>query len=293
MPNLGEIYRDINSTFAQYGIDQTALYSKDTTNLINDTIASLRIEYIQNGLGHEFSVTETISNLTADTNYPFLQSDTLTNTLLRALPIQWTVRQSVFQATNNELTDTLQTWSAGDLAIKDKVVYRALSDVANANTYDLTFEVENVRNFRVNNGFKYKEGDIAYDGSIFVRFTEDYTNNISETIAEVPAEELVWRREQNGYWEGTYVPFDRLHELKLDTSIYVHYPFSIKEDTIYTPIDNLTFTISYIPEWTYIEDLSTEIKIPDSMVRAVKDTVIARLANKLQIQINQEQDESR
>lgn len=286
---LENIYRDINSTLTANNVAQEKIVHQDVIKAINDAIASLRVEYIQNGLGYEFAVTETVFATNQDFEYPFLHTADLEYRLLRSLPIQWTIRQSVFQKTDNELLDEPQSWNAGDHVLKGNTLYQALTDVNNENTFDLTFEVENVRHFRVNNGLKFKEGDVASDGEVFIRFTEDYVNNQDETINEVPAEQLVWRKVGDGFWQGTHVPFDRIYELKLSSSIYSHYPFSVRENVVYTPVEDIPFTISYIPEWQYVEDLTEQLRIPDSMVPAVKDTVIARLARKLSIDIQQEE----
>src|SRR5690554_5494261 len=227
MITLGAIFRDINSVFSDYSVDQTKIYAKDTTNLINQLISQLRVDHVKNGLGYEFAVTETVYASIEDLEYPFLKYAELEQPLMRSLPIQWTVRQSVFQTTDNELLDEPQTWNAGDIVFKGRKTYKALVDVTNENTYNLTFAVEGVRNFRVNNGFKFKKGDIATDGDMFIRFTEDYVNNQNEPIEQVPADPLVWREIDTTYQEGAQVPFDRLHELKLYKPIFQHYPFSI------------------------------------------------------------------
>lgn len=291
MITLGAIFRDINSVFSDYSVDQTKIYAKDTTNLINQLISQLRVDHVKNGLGYEFAVTETVYTSLDDLEYPFLKYAELEYPLMRSLPIQWTVRQSVFQTTDNELLDEEQSWNVGDIVFKGKKTYKALTDVTNENTYNLTFAVEGVRNFRVNNGFKFKKGDIATDGDMFIRFTEDYVNNQNEPIEQVPADPLVWREIDTTYQEGTQVSFDRLHALKLYKPIFQHYPFSIREDRVYTPIDNTPMTITYVPEWQYVEDMDDILKIPDSMVKTVKDMTVATLARKFGVNLEPETSE--
>lgn len=286
MGSLSNLYRDIVSNFSS--VADGRLRKLDVTNLINQTIADVRTQFIQEGLGKEFLYTETIwATVKHPIEHPFLYRATLDKTLMRGLPIAWTVQHSLFWETENELEDTTQSWSKGDLAIKDDTVYEALEDISSQNTYDLTFEVDNVKNYYNNNGLEYKTGDIVYNQSdgTYWRCTSDYTNNQGQAISgSGNFEQLFWRRVDDAYQQGSPVKYNDLFQTQLFEFGDNHFPFSIKEDEFYTPVDNTPITISYIPEWEYVEDFDTELTIPDLIVQPVRNRCIRLLGSKLGIQ---------
>lgn len=281
---LSRLYRDIVSALDVNG-DQ--LRKLDVTNLINQTIADVRTQFIQEGLGKEFLYTETIWVTVKDiVEYPFLYKATLDKTLMRGLPIAWTVQQSLFYETEDELEDRSQSWSEGDLAFKNDKVYKALEDISSTNTYDLTFEVDNVKNYYNNNGLEFKTDDIVYNQSdeTYWRCTSDYINNQGETIGGSGSfEQLLWRLVDDAYQQGSSVKFNELFQTQLFDFGDNHFPFTIKEDTFYTPVGNTPITLSYIPEWEYVEDFDTELTIPDLIVQPVRNRCIRLLGSKLGI----------
>lgn len=283
----GKLHRDIISSLSA---PEDRIRSLDVSNLINQTISDLRVQFIKNGQGNEFTYTETIWVEIEDLDHPYLFYGKLDHNLMRSLPIQWTVRQSVVWKAEDELEDTIQTWSEGDLAIKGDSAYEALDDISSTNTYDLTFEVDNPREYA--DGLKYKIDDIVYEDGWW-RATQDYTNDQGATISGSGAfEELKWRKIGQAYHEATYVPFQRMHELKLKDSIWGHYPISIREDKLYFIQPNTPVTVSYIPEWEYVEDFDADLDIPDSMVNTVKINVVQQLANKLGVKSELQQIQS-
>ncbi|HSH25162.1 MAG TPA: hypothetical protein VLA13_06455 [Massilibacterium sp.] len=281
---LSKLYRDIVSSLA---VPEDQLRKLDVTNVINQTISETRTEFIKQGLGNEFIETETIWVTIKDViEYPFLYKAELCKPLLRSLPIEWTVRQSVFWETENELSDKTQSWNEGDLVIKEDSVYKALEGIDSENTYDLTFEVDNVRHYEVDNGLEYDVGDVIQnsDGTYW-RCTADYVNNQDETIDVTGSfEQLFWKKVDGAYQQGTPRQFSELFQLQLyDACIDNYYPFTIKENIFYTTAPNTPVTISYIPEWQYIEDFECELPIPDMMINPVRNRCIKLLASKLGI----------
>lgn len=87
---------------------------------------------------------------------------------------------------------------------------------------------------------------------------------------------------REAFHQGTTIPFKRLYEGKLSRKIYEHYPITVKDDKVYTPIDS-DVILYYIPEWTFEEDLDAELDIPDSMLLPLKERAIASLAQRLGI----------
>lgn len=280
---LSKLYRDIVSGI---GAPEDQIRKLDVTNLINQNIADLRVQFIKQGLGKEFIETETISSTSKDTTYPFLYTATITKPLMRSLPIEWTVQQSLFWETSNELQDTVDTWTKGDLAIKDGVVYEALSDINSQNTYDLTFKIDNVKNYYNNNGLEFKKGDIVYNQSdgTYWRCTSDYTNDQGQTIsASGSFEQLYWRQIDDGYQQGTPIKFTELFQTVLHDYADNHFPFTIKEKDFYTTKSNTPITISYVPEWQYVEDLSANLDIPDMIIQPIRNRCIRLIGSKLGI----------
>lgn len=281
---LGKLFREIISAS---GVPEDRVRKLDITNLINQTISDLRVQFIRNGLGSEFTVDENITSTSKNTtDYPFLYEATLSNTLMRGLPISMTVQESMFWKTSDELEDSIQSWTKGDLAYKDGVAYEALEDISSENTYDLTFSVDNVKNYYNNNGLEFKEDDIVFNQSdgTYWRCTSDYTNDQGQAIgASGNFEQLFWRRVDDAYYQGSPVQFNSLFQTVLSDMIDNHYPFSIREDVFYTTVSNTPITLSYIPEWQYKEGFDEELNIPDMLVQPVRNRCIQLIGSKLGI----------
>lgn len=281
MITLSQLYRDINTFFGEKGVNDQEIYHLDTTNVINQLIASLRVEFIQNGLGDEFTIAQTISNFTEDAEFPFVYSSTLTKPILRTLPLAWSVKQTLFPKTPNVLTTTIGSWNKGDIVRKGNYVYVATENVPAINSFALTFSPNNIRAWKT--GLNYTIGDIVYDGGSFYKATSSHTKTEGELITDAPFTKVYWRLLGDAYHQATPVPFKRLYEGKLNRKLYEHYPFSIKDDRIYTVVDAQGLVLIYIPEWEYVEDLDVTLDIPDSMVAPLKERAIATLAQKLGI----------
>lgn len=291
MSTYGDLHRDVVSAL---GTPKEQINFKDVSNAINQTISQARVEYIQNGQGYEFVETETFYVLIDDLTYPFLYSTDLDKNLMRTLPISQTVRSSLFWKTENELLDEAQTWSEGDIVRKGDYAYQALDDISSTNTYNLTFTLENPRNYYIDNGLKYVKGDIVRDQVTgdYYRCDTAYTNNQGQSItASGNFTKVLWKQIGEAFFEATYVPFDAMYEMKLRNNIKEHYPFTILDNKIYTTVENVPFSISYIPEWTFVEDMSTELNIPDSMYQSVRNRAIQLLAPKLGMEQPQTDEE--
>lgn len=281
MASLSTLYRDINSFFGEKGVNQQEIYHLDTTNIINQLIASLRVEFIQNGLGDEFTIAQTISDFAQDADFPFVYSSTLTKPILRTLPLAWSVKQTLFPKTASTLTTAIGPWNKGDIVKKGNFSYVATEDVPSSNSFALTFTADNVRAWK--DGLVYAVGDIVYEDGSFYKATSAHTKVVDEAIGDAPFTKVYWRLLGEAYHQGTPVPFNRLYQGKLNRKLFEHYPFSIKDDTVYTTVDIQGVVFYYIPEWTYIEDLDAVLDIPDSMVLPLKERAIASLAQRLGI----------
>lgn len=288
MTTFGELYRDVISNL---NVPEDQLRFKDVSNAINQAISEIRTEYVKSGLGYEFAVTERIAGTSRDIQYPFLQKAPLSYPIIRTLPISMAVKSSVFQVSDNILENRSQAWAtAGTTVIRDDDIYAYKSTEAIptlTNTYNLTFDPIDVKNFYTNNGLKFAVGDVVYDqaSGSYYRCDTAYTNNTGATIEDSGAfTKVYWKKIGNAYFQGMVVPFNALHETRINQNINRTYPFTILEDTVYTSVSGVTFTITYIPEWTYLESMTAQLTIPDTMITTVKGRSIELLSVKLGLQ---------
>lgn len=284
MPTLESIYRDVNSRLSDLPVDTEKIVHLDVVKAINDSIRSLQLDYVKNGLADVFSVSEYVDLSDKDSNYPFLYSVTLSNNILSDTPLSFSVLNALVTIADS-IPDAPDTFSKGDRKIKDNVLYEAVVDGSGINAYDLTFEADNVRNYKKDNGLTYTSGDIVYNqpDDTFWRCDSSYTNDQSETISESGFfTQLYWKKVGEAYRQAQPIDFENLFQLKLFSGINSFYPFTIKDDTLYTT-HNLTYYITYVPEWQQVEDLSVEINLPDAAINQVKTMTLQKLAQKLQV----------
>lgn len=281
MITLDYLYRDINSFFGEKGVNEQEIFHLDTVKVINHLIPSLRIEYIQNGLGHEFVEPQTVTGFIKEPDFPFVYSADLPKPILRSLPVAMSVKQSMFPKTPNTLTSTFASWEKGDIVKKDSSAYVAVEHVPAINSLNLTFEDTHVRYWT--QGATYFKDEIVYENDSFYRLDTPYVNE-GVDIETAPVTKVYWRKIGGAYFKGTALPFNRLYESKLSTlALRDHYAFAIREEKVYTPVDTPYMVLYYIPEWEPVEDLSEELNIPDSMITPLKQQAISTLAQRLGI----------
>lgn len=279
MVTFEDVYRDINQTLSSEDVWTEGIYHNDTVNAINDAIRTTRLEYIGNGLGHEFLTTETLT-FTEDTDYPFYTS-TLTYPVLRSLPIHNSVYVSSYIKSSDEVQDIAQSFSKGDIVYKDKTLYKVVDDVSSINVYNETFDPKDVRLYYT--GMDVKEGHILKNGSDYYRVTSNQESLLDSDLSGF--DKLYLMRIGGAYDNATHVPFSRLYELSLDGDVPANF-FTVKDSKVYSSTDK-NMTISYIGEWQDVTDLSQELEIADTMIPAVKQTAINTLRQKLGIVVDE------
>lgn len=280
--NLGQLYRDTNSVVAANAEWQEQIFPNDTINAINDAIASLRVQYIQNGLGYEFADTESLTP-SSDSNYPF-NSVSLSNALLRSLPIHQTVLNTSVAKTADTVTNGSDTYTEDQLVRKDNVLYQVTEDVT-ADIYTSTFDETRARNFAT--GVIAKVDDIFYNDGSYYKANSAYTIASGDDPDSLSEFDKVYLREiGNAYVNAMIVSFDRLHELSLSDECNIDTIIAIQDDTLFSSTTN-DIVVTYIPEWTYVTDLSTELDIPDTLASPVKRQAIQLLATKLGVEVPQ------
>lgn len=284
---FGELYRDVYSRLALDGEDHD-VYFDDISKTINDAVRELRVEYIKQGMGHEFATTETLNNFTESTDYPFVNSDILSNKIMEDLPIEYTVLSSTCYTTDNVIQNSSQTFNKGDIARKDGKLYECVSSFSNQNTFDLVFDPDDVRNYYRKNGLVYNIGDVVYDNETqnYFRVTTGFTNNIDEDgDNNSNLEQLFWKEIGTSYAYASHYPFKYLNTIRLFESVDFSEAFAILEDKVYaTPnIDELILT--YISKWTDIKDMDATLDLPDFMIPQVKDRALIRIGQKLNVKM--------
>jgi hypothetical protein len=259
------------------------IYSNDILKALNDAIRRIRQDYVVNRLGTDFAVTETVTfpvfsgQVLEDTDYPFLTSQTLTNKVMS-------------EVDNPILDDSDMEATKGDLATKDGVIYECTDDLVLVNSYNLTFDPNEVRSYYRANGLTYYVGDVVYDtesGSYF-RVNTQFTATVDDVVANIgQLTRLYWKKLRRSYLTTTKVPFYAISYLMAFDSVADMEGITVQDNTLYATKGLQSVIITYIPEWTDITDPAATITIPDFMISSVKEEAIRRLRLKLQKQTPQ------
>lgn len=293
MITLDPIYRDITSKFNQ-GAKENEITRTDILIAINDAIAALRNEYVTAGLGQSFAITDSITALARDTTYPFLFVGTLTKDLLKRVAVSKSViNVSLFQTASN-LTDTLTTFAVDSLAIKNNAsefkLYKCVKGFTSLNTFTLTFTKSDLRQWRSANGLTYSAGNVIFDGTSYWKLTADLVNDVPYTFVasgagagQINATQVYWLEQGDPTINPVFFEFDRINEIRLlNRDGFKGY--TIKDNKIYGTSNVAKVNITYVPEWTYVDDLGTNVQVPYELIEPIKQRAIAALATKLRKQ---------
>lgn len=274
--NLNDIYRDVYSQLGVSG-NEHDVSSQDIIRAINDSIRFIRVEYVNNGLAHYFTVEDTINTFSTDSYFPFLKVGTLGNRIMSEVPEEIAVIASNIKITSNTIENTTQTFSEGDIAEYNGELYEAIRDITAENTFGETFDSRDLRMFYPDNGLKYFAGDIVFNSS-----DEKYYKVTTDFVAEGGTSELdevVWRKVGNANKAANHYPLRDLRHISLHGD--ETQAFSIVNNKIYiTPIVS-EVNVLYVPEWTDVTDLATAVEIPDAMISQVIEMSRVKLLSKL------------
>lgn len=285
MPTLDSIYRDINSYTTNSDVFTEPIVHQDVIKAINDGIRKLRREYTSNGLGHKFSTTETIYSLIKDFEYPFLNFSNLSNRVDDSLEITDSILAVFGYEVTDELLDEAQSFSKGDLVMKGDIIYKAVDDIDNINTYEDTFQAVTVRNFYKGNELRYTQDDIVYDveNDLYYKVNTDFTNDSGDSAPDISElDKLYWKKEKESYIHVSKYPFYAINTLRAFDEYSQTQGIVVNQDKIYATKGLERLTLTYIPEWEDITDLDEEVIIPDFMVSDLKNLVINKLLRKRQ-----------
>jgi hypothetical protein len=286
---LEPIFNDINSKI-NLGALQNEITRTDILIAINDAIAALRIEYVGAGLGGSFAVTDSITSIARDATYPFLYVGTLSKELIKRVAISKGIINITAYYTNTELTNTALTIAAGTYAFKNTTsefsLYRCVEGFTTTNTFTATFDKSRLRQWRSQNGLKYITDDVVFDGSSYWKLLADLDNTLPYTFTasapsagQIQATKMYWIHEGDATTNPVFFEFDRLNELRLLNRDGFR-GYTVKDNKIYATSGLQKFNITYVPEWTYVDDLGVNARIPYELVEPIKRRALASLAMK-------------
>jgi len=271
------------------GLPFEPFWFTDVTKAINQAIAKTREGYTRNGRGDVFSKTAMLYVSLPDLAYPHLHYTNLTE----FGPVMSTVDPAISILSSNvlntdvELTTDAVSYPKGARVFRfdDNMVYEAVELVPAENTYDLVFDPNHVRTWYKNNGIKYKVGDVvSSEGSYYVCGQAHRNEDMPEDITlvelnSVPAwNKVYWKRVGDNNKTAVYFPFWQLTNLRLHKEPRQLCAFSIVRDKLYMPKEYNKITITYVPEWTYVSDLSATIDLPYELVPEVETLAMQFLA---------------
>lgn len=271
---LEKIYRDIVSLFKAEGLDHSDIYASDIIHSINDSIATQRIKQVKGGVKTPFVTEEEIPFNMEDRNVSYLNKTTIEKAPLQELPLHKTVVTAIAKKSQNRLTKSAKAWSQGDEVVKGRYLYKAVVDVPSSNTYDLTFDPQDVIPYVKNKD--YITGDVIYynQKQTYWEATSDF--KASGDPLNDTANELYWKQIGGAEVDASIIAYENKRDLKvLDVSI------TINDKTIFTTPDIGYLFLEYVPVWEPVEELDGEIDLPISILQVVKRDVFQRLSPKL------------
>jgi len=280
---LESIYRDVYSQLNLDGLAHDITFY-DIVKSINDCIRTKRREYIQGGYGTKFSITETVSLTVEDTEYPFLYSATLTNDVMDSIDITLAVPNAIGYETGETIQAVLQSFNVGELALLGNDLYECVESFTSVATSTLTFE-GNVRNYYRANGLSYSAGETVLDSESgsYYRVDTDFTatvDDVADNIAELT--KVYWRKVRKGHVHVSKYPFYAINHLSAFNDEYVDAgAITVNKDKVYASKNLASIALTYIPDWTDVDDFAGEVDIPDFMVLPVKNEVVNRLKIKM------------
>lgn len=275
---LDSIYRDIYSRIRQSGLEHDFGFL-DIVKAINDAIRQLRFQYIETGNINDFLLTEDIV-FVSDSTFRELNSGVLTSTPIQDAPVSLVFSNIRAYKTQNELEDSTQSYTKGDLVYREGVLYKATKTSSSLNTYNLVFDPKKVRNYKRNNGLQYYNNDVIYDSQTddYYRVNADFVANVDVVATSIPElTVLYWKEMKEGWLRPQVLPYKNLQQYTILGEEF--YPFvSFLGDTIYTNNYIEKITISYVPVWSDVTDMTTDLGLPDSFITQVKILSIQLLA---------------
>lgn len=228
---------------------------------INHIYTVIRNEYIRRGQGDEFMIEVVIG--AADLNQPdmFVEMQRLKKVevarpVIMSIPLNEAIRVVTASKVVNELRDEVLSFQKDDIVAANGYKFIATEDIAALNTFGLTFTIDDLKTFRVNNDLKYRKGHVIYSEGSFYRAIRDHINTFdAETISEINIIEPTWEKI---YWRfvgldlvnPTVIPIGDYFTVVRNSSVF--HLVSMKGKTVYVSDSIKRLRLRYIPELNFV-----------------------------------------
>lgn len=281
---LGYLIKDIYSKLEYYNINVNDVFYYDVVKIVNDTIRKLRSEFISDGKGEQFAITEILYFTIPSLEYPFLRETELEYEPIKEVPISSAIVSAYADIGTTPIVNAVSSSTKGIIASKGGKQYKCVESYSGINTYDLTFDGV-LRNYSFNNGLTYKETNVLRIGSSYYKVLTDFTNTYTDTttmINEGLIVKVYWMYVGSSYVMGVFYSFERLNEMRLFSDYEMNsIVFSVNKNKVFVPLSTKQLTLTYVPKWIDVEDPDDELEIPDIIVQGIKQTVLQELSIKL------------
>lgn len=277
---LRDIYRDIVSRLNVKDFDQE-YYFLDGVEAINDAIASLRVQYVENNRADLLSETHQLFFSFNDTLYPYLGSADLPKPLISTPNIERAVINGITWVTTNVVGQG--EFPKGTLAQLGNRLVKSVQDIT-SNDQVGAFKQHEFRNFRNGNCVKYWAGDVikSPDGNYYKVLEYFYNNGEQDFADSARFEQVYWvDADCSPYTIASFYNPKRISELK-----YVPHEFpafTIWQNKVYVTQSPQQFTLTYVPEWQKVEDLNAQLNLPPDMLGQIKQLALEALQSKIPI----------
>lgn len=275
---MRDIFRDVTSRLNVKDFDQEYYYL-DGIQAINDAIASLRVQYVNAGRGDILAETHTLTTTTYSQSYPDFVEIQLPKPVIDTPNIELAIIRGITWVTENEIGDSV--FPKFTFATSGNTLYQAIVDITNVSQTE-TFDAHKFRNFKTENNLTYNVGDVIKSTvGNYYRVLEDFNNDSQQDFANSARfQQVYWMKyDISPYTIASFYNAKRLSELNY---VPKEFPtFTVIGKVAHVSQSPTKFTLTYVPEWEYVEDLDEEIKLPPDMLAAVKEQAIGALQNKI------------
>jgi hypothetical protein len=259
---FSRIYRAVVSLYPKELLDQFVL-TKDILDAINESLANIRVEYVNRGMGQFFSTNETIQFQTDDT-YIQYNSVQLTKPLLPTSPINLAILNLFCANFSRNITNAVTvTATEGEIVAIGDSTYICVESHNSVNSVPRKFKSNKIKNYKPGNELTYQQGDVFKDDSGYWLVNVQFISDGEEIVTEgVNFTKLYWRHlEDKQYYPGSFIEWKRLGEMILFPQPYPAY--TVVKDKVYTTRNIVSGQINYVPEWEYVSSLDEDVELPE------------------------------
>jgi hypothetical protein len=282
---LDSIYRDVNSKLSVQHEYEEKFYSLDTIKAINDAISAVRLEAAQNRVAEQIAVTQVINNFTLSANHPYLVEATLSASIINTVDPMSAILQADYWVTANTLDSGFTSATVGDRRNIGRKLYQCVETYAGVNAQTRIFDGNKLRYFAPNDNATYLVGDIIHNGGSYWKVLENFANTTTQTFEEgARFEKQFWVFVGNAFGPTSVYTFERISQMKLlsEDDCTGTRGVAVKKDKVYCSPNVPKLTITYVPEWTFINNLDTNLDIPSEWLPEIKQRAVQTMLMKIQ-----------